>query len=86
MVIIRVDKISSIVCERIEHYNGEVGIVNTGIVTQVSDDIDCSYGFDEVIVGEIVEFEEGTIGITLELNYVGTTMNDSLMIQERSSG
>lgn len=41
------------------------------------------YGFDEVMVGELVEFEEGIIGIVfnLELNNVGVVlMGDGLMI------
>ncbi|MBA0814936.1 hypothetical protein Gohar_020731, partial [Gossypium harknessii] len=40
------------------------------------------------MVGELVEFEEGTIGITLKLesNNVGVVlMGDDLMIQEGSS-
>ncbi|CAN2058966.1 unnamed protein product [Malus fusca] len=46
------------------------------------------YGLDEVMAGELVEFEEGTIGIALNLesNNVGVVlMGDGLMIQEGSS-
>ncbi|KAJ6880863.1 hypothetical protein NC652_034023 [Populus alba x Populus x berolinensis] len=67
MVTIRADEISNIICERIEQYNREVKIVNTGTVLQVGDDIVHIYGLDEVMVGELVEFEEGTIGIALNL-------------------
>ncbi|KAL4329195.1 hypothetical protein AHAS_Ahas13G0275800 [Arachis hypogaea] len=88
MVTIRADEISKIICERIEQYNIKVNIVNTGTVLQVGDDIARIYGLDEVMAGELVEFEEGTIGIALnlELNNVGVVlMSDGLMIQEGSS-
>ncbi|KAI9192545.1 hypothetical protein LWI28_024541 [Acer negundo] len=52
------------------------------------DDIACIYGLDEVMAGELVEFEEGTIGIALNLesNNVGVVlMGDGLRIQEGSS-
>ena len=43
------------------------------------------HGLDEVMAGELVEFEEGTIGIdhNLESNNVG--VGDGLMIQDGSS-
>nr|YP_009769823.1 ATP synthase CF1 alpha subunit [Labichea lanceolata]QIT00525.1 ATP synthase CF1 alpha subunit [Labichea lanceolata] len=87
MVTIRADEISKIIRERIEQYNTEVKIVNTGTVLQVGDGIARIYGLDEVMAGELVEFEEGTIGIALNLesNNVGVVlMGDGLMIQEGS--
>ena len=54
----------------------------------MGDDIARIYGLDEVMAGELVEFEEGTIGIALNLksNNVGVVfMGDGLMIQEGSS-
>ncbi|KAF3654734.1 hypothetical protein FXO38_15010 [Capsicum annuum] len=66
----------------------EVNIVNTGTVLQVGEGIARINGLDEVMVGELVEFEEGTIGIALNLesNNVGVVlMGDGLLIQERSS-
>ncbi|GMY39423.1 ATP synthase CF1 alpha subunit [Fagus crenata] len=88
MVTIRADEISNIIRERIEQYNREIKIVNTGTVLQVGDGIARMYGLDEVMAGELVEFEEGTIGIALNLesNNVGVVlMGDGLMIQEGSS-
>ncbi|PHT45329.1 ATP synthase subunit alpha, chloroplastic [Capsicum baccatum] len=88
MVTIRADEISNIICECIEQYNREVKIVNTGTVLQVGDAIARIHGLDEVMAGELVEFEEGTIGIALNLesNNVGVVlMGDGLLIQERSS-
>ncbi|KAG6760800.1 hypothetical protein POTOM_033981 [Populus tomentosa] len=88
MVTIRADEISNIIRERIEQYNRKVKIVNTGTVLQVGDGIARIYGLDEVMAGELVKFEEGTIGIALNLesNNVGVVlMGDGLMIQEGSS-
>ncbi|KAJ6215299.1 hypothetical protein RDWZM_010644 [Blomia tropicalis] len=88
MVTIQADEISNILRERIEQYNREVKIVNTGTVLQVGDGIARIHGLDEVMAGELVEFEEGTIGIALNLesNNVGVVlMGDGLMIQEGSS-
>nr|YP_010191247.1 ATP synthase CF1 alpha subunit [Sparganium natans]QZL37427.1 ATP synthase CF1 alpha subunit [Sparganium natans] len=90
MVTLRADEISNIIRERIEQYSREVKIVNTGTVLQVGDGIARIHGLDEVMAGELVEFEveEGTIGIALNLesNNVGVVlMGDGLMIQEGSS-
>ncbi|GMP55314.1 hypothetical protein CsSME_00020168 [Camellia sinensis var. sinensis] len=87
MVTIRANKISNIIRERIKQYNREVTIVNTSTVLQVGDGIVHIHGLDEVMAGELVEFEEGTIGIALNLesNNVGVVlMGDGLMIQEGS--
>ncbi|TQE04505.1 hypothetical protein C1H46_009921 [Malus baccata] len=57
-------------------------------IGQDSDGTARIYGLDEVMAGELVEFEEGTIGIALnmESNNVGVVlMGDGLMIQEGSS-
>src|SRR6187397_2200612 len=88
MATIRADEISKIIRERIEGYNREVKVVNTGTVLQVGDGIARIHGLDEVMAGELVEFEERTIGIALNLesNNVGVVlMGDGLMIQEGSS-
>ncbi|CAN6454645.1 unnamed protein product [Victoria cruziana] len=88
MVTIRVEEINNIIRKWIEQYNREVKIMNTGTVLQVGDGIARINGLDEVMTGELVEFEEGTIGIALNLesNNVGVVlMGDSLMIQEGTS-
>ena len=87
MVTIRGDEISNIIRERIEQYDREVNVVNTGTILQVGYGIACIYGLDEVMIGELVEFEDGIIGIALNLesNNVGVVlMGGSLMIQEGS--
>nr|YP_010868842.1 ATP synthase CF1 alpha subunit [Vanilla somae]WGU45564.1 ATP synthase CF1 alpha subunit [Vanilla somae] len=85
---LRADEIGNIIRERIQQYNREVKVLNMGTVLQVGDGIARIYGLDEVMAGELVEFEEGTIGIALNLesDNVGVVlMSDGLMIKEGSS-
>ena len=70
MVTIWADEISNIIQKRIKQYNREVKVINTGTVLQLGDGIACIYGLDEVMSGELVEFEEGTIGIALIWNQI----------------
>ena len=75
-------KLVNIIRERIEQYNREVKIVNTSTVLQVGNGIARIYGLDEVMAGELVEFEEVTIGIALNLesNNVGVVLMEKAFI------
>ncbi|KAL2929364.1 ATP synthase subunit alpha chloroplastic, partial [Bienertia sinuspersici] len=80
---VRADEIGNIIREHIEQYSREVRVVNTGTVLQVGDGIARIHGHDEVMASELVEFEEGTICIALNLesNNAGVVlMGDGLMI------
>lgn len=88
MVNIRPDEISSIIRKQIEQYNQEVKVVNIGTVLQVGDGIARIYGLDKVMAGELLEFEDGTVGIALNLeadNVGAVLMGEGLSIQEGSS-
>jgi F-type H+-transporting ATPase subunit alpha len=88
MVKIRPDEISSIIKEQIEQYNQEVKVVNIGTVFQVGDGIARIYGLDKVMAGELLEFEDGTVGIALNLetkNVGAVLMGEGLTVQEGSS-
>nr|YP_009105926.1 CF1 alpha subunit of ATP synthase [Gloeotilopsis sterilis]AIT94737.1 CF1 alpha subunit of ATP synthase [Gloeotilopsis sterilis] len=88
MVKIRPDEISSIIRQQIEQYNQEVKVVNVGTVFQVGDGIARIYGLDKVMAGELVEFEDGTIGIALNLeskNVGAVLMGEGLTVQEGTS-
>jgi len=88
MVKIRPDEISSIIRQQIEQYNQEVKVLNVGTVLQVGDGIARIYGLEKVMAGELVEFEEGTLGIALNLesdNVGAVLMGDGFTIQEGSS-
>lgn len=88
MVKIRPDEISSIIRQQIEQYQQEVQVVNVGTVFQVGDGIARIYGLEKVMAGELLEFEDGTIGIALNLetkNVGAVLMGTGLAIQEGSS-
>jgi F-type H+-transporting ATPase subunit alpha len=88
MVKIRPDEISSIIRQQIEQYNQEVKVVNVGTVFQVGDGIARIYGLEKVMAGELLEFEDGTIGIALNLetkNVGAVLMGEGLAVQEGSS-
>jgi F-type H+-transporting ATPase subunit alpha len=67
MVNIRPDEISTIIKEQIEKYETEVRFSAVGTVLQVGDGIARVYGLEEVMAGELLEFEDKTIGIALNL-------------------
>ncbi len=88
MVKIRPDEISSIIRQQIEQYNSEVKVVNVGTVFQVGDGIARIYGLEKVMAGELLEFEDGTVGIALNLeskNVGAVLMGEGLTVQEGSS-
>ena len=67
MVKIRPDEISSIIRQQIDKYDQGVQVANVGTVLQVGDGIARVYGLDQAMAGELLEFEDKTIGIALNL-------------------
>nr|YP_010337155.1 ATP synthase CF1 alpha subunit [Pseudoerythrocladia kornmannii]QUE28235.1 AtpA [Pseudoerythrocladia kornmannii]UNJ16740.1 ATP synthase CF1 alpha subunit [Pseudoerythrocladia kornmannii] len=67
MVNIRPDEISSIIRTQIEKYDQGPQVANVGTVLQVGDGIARVYGLEEVMAGELLEFEDKTVGIALNL-------------------
>ena len=67
MLNIRPDEISDIIREQIERYDKDVVVNNVGTVLQVGDGIARVYGLDQVMAGELLEFEDQTVGIALNL-------------------
>ena len=67
MVNIRPDEISSIIRQQIDKYDKGVQVSNVGTVLQVGDGIARVYGLDQAMAGELLEFEDKTIGIALNL-------------------
>nr|AUG32137.1 ATP synthase subunit A [Paulinella longichromatophora] len=87
MVSIRPDEISAILKQQIEDYDKSVSISNVGTVLQVGDGIARIYGLQQCMAGELVEFEDGTEGLALNLedDNVGVVlMGEGLGIQEGS--
>ena len=67
MVNIRPDEISSIIRQQIDKYDQGVQVANVGTVLQVGDGIARVYGLDQAMAGELLEFEDKTVGIALNL-------------------
>ena len=70
MVSIRPDEISSILKQQITDYDQSVNVSNVGTVLQIGDGIARIYGLDQVMAGELLEFEDGTEGIALNLSLI----------------
>jgi len=61
------DEITKILKERIKGYEKQANLEETGRVVQVGDAIAAVYGLKKVKANEIVEFDNGTLGIALNL-------------------
>ena len=90
MATVNPDEISNIIKESILKYTGEQTIENVGTVLQVGDGIARVYGLDEVMSGELLQFddEEKTVGIALNLendNVGAVLMGEGRGILEGSS-
>ena len=88
MINIRPDEISNIIRQQIESYDQSVTVDNIGTVLQVGDGIARVYGLDKVMSGELLEFEDKTIGIALNLendNVGAVLMGDGRDILEGST-
>jgi len=88
MINIRPDEISNIIRQQIESYDQEVQIDNVGSVLQIGDGIARVYGLEQVMAGELLEFEDKTVGIALNLendNVGAVLMGTGIDILEGSS-
>lgn len=64
---VQADEISSIIKERIENFELNVDINETGKIISYGDGIAQVYGLNNVMAGEMVEFEDGTQGLVMNL-------------------
>ena len=88
MVSIRPDEISAILKQQIEDYDKSVSVSNVGTVLTVGDGIARVYGLQQAMAGELLEFEDGTEAIALNLeddNVGAVLMGEGLNIQEGST-
>jgi len=88
MISIRPDEISSIIQQQIEQYDQEVKVANVGTVLQVGDGIARIYGLEKAMASELLEFEDGTVGVALNLeedNVGAVLIGEGREIQEGSS-
>ncbi len=88
MISIRPDEISSIIRQQIESYDQDVQVSNVGTVLQVGDGTARIYGLEKAMAGELLDFEDGTVGIALNLeedNVGAVLMGTGFGIQEGST-
>jgi len=64
---IQADEISSIIKERIDNFELNVDINETGKIISISDGIAKIHGLKNVMAGEMVEFENGAQGLAMNL-------------------
>lgn len=64
---LQADEISSIIKERIENFQIDLDINEIGKVVGIADGISTVYGLNNVMAGEVVEFENGVEGLVLNL-------------------
>ena len=64
---VQADEISSIIKERIENFELNVDINETGKIVSYGDGVAQVYGLKNAMAGEMVEFEDGTQGLILNL-------------------
>ncbi|MBO0729061.1 MAG: F0F1 ATP synthase subunit alpha [Acidimicrobiaceae bacterium] len=65
---IRTDEISSIIRQQIESFDVDLRVDEVGTVLEVGDGIARAYGLEKVMASEMVEFENGSFGLALNLD------------------
>ncbi|MFL5982110.1 MAG: F0F1 ATP synthase subunit alpha [Gaiellaceae bacterium] len=64
---LRPEEITSILKERIEHYDVETDLAEVGTVLQVGDGIARIYGLENAVAMEMLELEHGVVGLAFNL-------------------
>jgi F-type H+/Na+-transporting ATPase subunit alpha len=64
---LRPEEITSILKERIEHYDVETDLAEVGTVLQVGDGIARIYGLENCVAQEMLELEHGVVGLAFNL-------------------
>jgi F-type H+-transporting ATPase subunit alpha len=87
MVNITPDEVSNIIRQQIETYEQSIQLNDVGKVLQIGDGIARVFGLKQVMAGELLEFEDKTVGIALNLeneNVGAVLMGSGLAILEGS--
>lgn len=73
---INLDEFSSLIKEQVKKYSNKIITNEKGYVVSINDGIVKASGLDDVILNELVRFENGSFGIAfnLEANSVGIVM------------
>ena len=78
----RPEEISSIIKEQIKHYRSRLEMKETGTVILVGDGIAKVYGLSECMASELLEFEDGSMGLAQNLET--ETVSVALLSNENS--
>lgn len=82
---IKVEEISRIIRKQIEDYDKQVEVSETGTVLSAGDGIARVYGLEKAMAGELLEFPNEVLGMTLNLeeDNVGVALlGDATLIKE----
>ena len=64
---IKPEEVSKIIRDEIEGYNKSLDIANTGTILEIGDGIARIYGLSKAMSGELLKFENGVMGMVLNL-------------------
>ena len=83
-----INEVSNILKEEIKQYKTNLGISKVGRVVEVGDGIARIYGLDDVMAGEMLEFENGVPGevFNLDENSVGAVIYGKFAQVREGSG
>lgn len=73
---LRPDEITGIIKQQIKDYHSKLELADVGTVVTVGDGISRVYGLDNCMSGELLEFDNGTMGMALNLeqDFVGAVL------------
>lgn len=73
---IKPEEVSKIIRDEIEGYNKSLDIANTGTILEIGDGIARIYGLSKAMSGELLKFENGVMGMVLNLeeNNIGAVI------------
>ena len=73
---IKPEEVSKIIRAEIENYKSDIDVSNTGTVLEAGDGIVRIYGLNDIMSGELLEFENGVLGMALNLeeNNIGAVI------------
>src|SRR5699024_12095368 len=61
---ISAEEISTLIKQQIETFDSDIEVSDVGTVIEIGDGIARAHGFDNVMAGELVVFENGTMGMS----------------------
>ncbi|MEX6345826.1 F0F1 ATP synthase subunit alpha [Staphylococcus ureilyticus] len=73
---IKAEEISALLRSQIENYESEMAVTDVGTVLQIGDGIALIHGLNDVMTGELIEFNNGVLGLAqnLEESNVGVVI------------